>query len=272
MAKIKWGEKKYYNNFKDDSFMNTIVFKEKKIPNDYKYIPKSFIVKIWRFLLYYLIAVPILFFIGKIKYGVKVKGRKNLKKIKGGAFIIGNHSHPFDCAFTSVFTAFSKRNYFIANKDAVQVVFGKYFTKSLGALPLPDDQKGLLNLSKAVEMLVKNGNFVTIYPEATIWPYYTRLRPLDPANFHYAVKSNKPILPVAVTYRYSKGKNYLNKKPKVNITICEPIYPQVGVTPIENKKYLADKTTEVLKAVIERIDNVSLYEYLPVEEKNRNNK
>jgi len=266
MAKIKWGEKKYYNGYKDDSFMNTIVLKEKKISNNYKYIPKSLMVKVWRFFLYYFIAAPVLFFIGKIKYGVKVKGRKNLKKIKGGAFIIGNHSHSMDCAFTSVFTAFPKRNYFIANKDAVQVVLGKYFTKSLGALPLPDDPKGLINLSNAVETLVKNGNFVTIYPEATIWPYHTRLRPLAPANFHYAVKTNKPIIPVAVTYRYAKGKNYLNKKPKVNVTICEPIYPKEGLNVIENKKYLAEQTSEVLKLIIESKDNVSLYEYVPIEE------
>jgi len=270
MKKIKWGEKRYYTDFKDNSYMNTKVLKEKKIRNDYKYLPRSILVKVLRFLFYYFMAAPILYFVAKIKYGVKVNGRKNLKKVKGGAILIGNHTNPFDCAFASVFVGLPKRNYFICNKDAVQVVIGKYFTKALGALPLPDEPKGLINLSNAVDSLVKKGNYVTIYPETCIWPYYTKLRPLASANFHYAVKSEVPIIPFAVTYRYARGKNYLRKKPKVNISICEPIYPNKELRAIEAKQDLADKTTQVLKSVIEIEDNVALYEYLPIKEKLKN--
>lgn len=236
MKKVKWGKKRYYTDFKDDSFMKTIVLKEKKIKNDYKYIPKSFTIRLLRNLFYYLIAAPILWIFGKIKYRIKVVGKKNLKKVKGGAILIGNHSNAADGVFASVFVAFPKKNYFITNKDAVQVILGKYFTKALGALPLPDEPRGLVNLSNAVETLVKKGNYVTIYPEATIWPYYTKLRPLAPATFHYAIKSEVPVVPFAVTYRYAKGKNYLKKKPRVNITILEPIYPDKNLSGIEAKR------------------------------------
>ena len=103
---------------------------------------------------YYLIAVPIIFIINKVKYGVKVYGRKNLKKIKGGYIIIGNHSCVFDQCFASVMVAWPRRNYIVANKGVVEVPVARYLTRSLGALPLPDGPKGLVNLSNTIEKIV----------------------------------------------------------------------------------------------------------------------
>ena len=267
MTKNKYGTIRYYKDFKDNSFMNTKVFKEKNIENNYKYFPSCFLVRFFQWLFYYFFAVPILWIVCKIKFGVKVTGKENLKKVKGGAILIGNHTQPLDCAFASVFVARPKRNYIISNKDAVQVVVGKYFTKALGALPLPDKNKGLVNLSNAVDAIVKRGGTVTIYPEATIWHYCTFLRPLPQACFHYAVNSNVPVVPFAVTYRYAKGRNYFKKKPKVNITILEPIYPDKEKISKEAKKELAEKTTDALKSVIEVSHNVAYYKYLPIEQK-----
>lgn len=265
MSEIKWGEKRYYKNFKDDSFMHTVVFSKKRIGNDYRYLPRFNFVKTIQFLFYYLIAFPILFLFGKIIYGVNVKGRKKLKKIKGGYILVGNHVHPMDCSFVSVFVAFPRRNYFICNKDAVQVVFGKYFTKALGALPLPDDKKGLVNLNDAVKKILKKGKCVTIYPEACIWPYYTKLRPLGSASFHYAVSAKVPVVPFAVTFRYAKGKNKFRKKPKVNIEICDPIYPNQNLSSVDAKRDIMTRTESSLKKVIETEGNVAFYKYLPKE-------
>ena len=170
-----------------------------------------------------------------------------------------------------MFVASPKRNYVISNKDAVSVRVARLFTKALGALPLPDEPKGLLNLSKTIDTLVKKGRTVTIYPEASIWHYCTFLRPLPSASFHYAVKSGVPIVPFAVTYRYAKGKNSLNKKPKVNITILKPVYPNLSLLPKEAKVELAQKVTRALKSVIEREGNVEYYKYLPINEKSAEN-
>ena len=41
--KIVWGEKRYYTDYKDNSFMKTIVFREKKIKNNYKYVPSAIV-------------------------------------------------------------------------------------------------------------------------------------------------------------------------------------------------------------------------------------
>ena len=161
----------------------------------------------------------------------------------------------------------AKENYIIANKEAVEVKVGRFFTKTLGALPLPDQPKGLANLSNAIGKILKKGRCVTIYPEATIWPYHTGLRPMPSASFHYAVKNDAPVVPFAVTYRYAKGKNYLYKKPKINVTILEPIYPDKTKSPLECKNDMAKRTEDALKRVIYTKDNVMLYDYVPYETK-----
>lgn len=269
--KVVWGEKRYYTDWKDNSFMKTIVLREKKIKNNYRYIPCWF-VRFFQGLFYYVFALPILTIMLKVKYGVKVYGKKNMRKVKGGAILIGNHTHAMDGCFASVNVAFPKRNYIITKKDAVEVIFAKHFTKALGALPLPDEPKGLANLSKAIDFYLKHGKTVTIFPEACVWPYYNKLRPLAPANFHYAVKSNVPVVPFCVTYRYAKGKNYLNKKPKVNITILEPIYPDLSLSPTDAKNKLAQQTEEAMRKVIDKEDNVAFFEYVQKDKNDETNK
>ena len=85
------------------------------------------------------------------------------------------------------------------------------------------------------------------------------------------MKSGVPVVPVAVTYRYAKGKNYLKKKPRVNLTILEPIYPQKVLSPIECKADMAKRTEDALRKVIETEDNVALYKYV-YKEKSENDK
>lgn len=258
-----YGKKMYYTDYKNNHFTKSIILREKKIKNNYKYVPNIF-VRFFRDLFYYVIAVPLVWLMLKFKFGVRVKGRKNLRKVKGGAVLIGNHTHAMDGCIASVAVAFPKRNYIITLKDAVEVVVAKHFTKALGAMPLPDNAKGLANLSNSVDFYLKRGNTVTIFPEACIWPYYTKLRPLAPANFHYAVKSNKPVVPFCITYRYAKGKNNLSKKPKINVTILEPIYPDTTVSQVEAKNKLAKQTEDAMRKVIETPDNIAFYDYVKV--------
>ena len=266
---LNWGEKRYYSSYKDDSFMNTPIAKEKQIKDNYKYLPRrGLIVNFLKFFFYYFIAIPVLWLFLKLKFGVKVKGKKNLKKIKGGYILIGNHSSVADPCIASVMVAWPKKNFIVANKEAVEVPVGRFFTKTLGALPLPDQPKGLANLSNAIGKILRKGRCVTIYPEATIWPYYTGLRPLPSASFHYAVKNDAPVVPFAVTYRYAKGKNYLKKKPKINVTVLEPIYPNKDLSPLECKNDMAKRTEDSLRKVIETSDNVMLYDYVSYNESN----
>ena len=262
-AKNIYNQPRYYSDFNED-FMHTKTVKDIVVDEKYQYIPKNPLVRIFRNLMYYSLGYPGVKLIDRFSYGVKVYGKKNLKKIKG-ALLVGNHSNEFDGCFAIVEVSGPRKCYVIANKDAIEVPVARFFTKAFGALPVADTNKGLANLNNSVVKLLQKGNRVAIFPEAHIWPYYTGLRPFSSVGFHYAVKANVPVVPFAVTYRLRKGKNKMAKKPKVNITILNPIYPDKNKTLSENKAYLAQEAYEQIKQALEKANSPKLYDYIKKE-------
>ena len=94
-----------------------------------------------------------------------------------------------------------------------------------------------------------------IYPEAHIWPYYTKIRPFVSASFKYPAKLKAPIIPITNCVRKSK----LSKKPKITMYIGKPVYPQDNLSVNENKDYLRD---ECYKVMCETAAKYSTYEYI----------
>ena len=259
-----YNQPRYYSSFTDD-FMNTKTVKNVVVDEKYPYIPKNPFVRFFRNVMYYTLGYPGVKIIDRLHYGVKIYGKKNLKGIKG-ALIVGNHSNAFDGSFAIVEVSGPKKCYVVANKDAIEVPVARFFTKSFGALPVPDTTKGLANLNKSVVKLLEKGNRVAIFPEAHIWPYYTGLRPFSSVGFHYAVKANVPVVPFVVTYRLTKGKNKFKKLPKVNLTILNPIYPDKSKTLAENKAYLAEQAYNQMKEALEKANSPKLFEYIKKDE------
>ena len=71
---------------------------------------------------------------------------------------------------------FPKTNYIIVHPNNVSMpVLGK-ITPSLGALPIPDELSAYKNFLNAIETRIAEGHSVVVYPEAHIWPYYTKIR------------------------------------------------------------------------------------------------
>ena len=262
-AKNIYNQPRYYSGF-DEDFMHTKIVKNVVVDEKYQYIPKNPFVRGFRNLMYYTLGYPGVKLIDRFSYGVKVYGKKNLKGIKG-ALIVGNHSNEFDGSFAIVEVSGPRKCYVIANKDAIEVPVARLFTKAFGALPVPDNNKGLANLNQSVVKMLQKGSRVAIFPEAHIWPYYTGLRPFASVGFHYAVKADVPVIPFAVSYRLRKGKNKMAKKPQVNITILKPIYPDKNKTLAENKTYLAKMAYEQIKEVLDKANSPKLYDYIKKE-------
>ena len=94
-----------------------------------------------------------------------------------------------------------------------------------------------------------------MYPEAHIWPYYTKVRTFKSGSFNYPAKLEAPVLPVVTTWRKSR----LSKKPKQTLYILEPIFPDPNKTTSDNKEYLYNATLEAMKKCA---DSISQYEYI----------
>ena len=108
----------------------------------------------------------------------------------------------------------------------------------LGAMPIPSNKSAMKNFLEAIKQKINKGYAITIYPEAHIWPYYTKIRPFKDVSFKYPVQLEKPAFCITNTYQ-SYGRN--NKKIKIVSYIDGPFYPNKELTLKEQQKELRNK-------------------------------
>ena len=132
----------------------------------------------------------------------------------------------------------------------------------LGAIPIPSEIKAMKNFLEIIEEKIKKDNSITIYPEAHIWPYYTKIRPFKAVSFKYPVKLNAPAYCITNTYQ-SYGKN--NKKIKMVSYVDGPFYPNEALPLKERQQDLRDR---VYNKMVERSknSNVEHIKYIKLED------
>ena len=147
----------------------------------------------------------------KIKYKFEIVNKEALKKEKkNGYFIYGNHTNEFIDPFFPTFITFPKRVYVIANADNVSIPGLKTAIRMLGALPVPDNIKASKNFFKAIKYYINKNKVIAIYPEAHVWPFYTKIRNYKSVSFKYPIELDKPVYSFTTTYQ--KFENNKRKK------------------------------------------------------------
>lgn len=236
----------------NDDF-DQVGLKRPEVPKNYRYLRKLHVLS-W--MAYYFLARPILgtycFF-----HGIRVKNKKNLKPLKKtGYFVYSNHVAISDVFKFSSY-AMSKRVNIIGYSDALSLKVIRPLIRALGYLPIPDDIDNLKKLKKAIEVLVNKKEAILIYPEAHIWPYYTKIRNFKDVSFSYPAEMNEPVVPAVTIFR---GKP--NRKPKQTIIFGKPIYPNEDMTPLENKRYLREQCYLQMKEISEKYPQVEYIKYI----------
>ena len=89
----------------------------------------------------------------------------------------GNHTQPFADTFIPSRINYPKRNFFIVNPENVSMKFLGNIVQMLGAIPIPTTTKAMPNFLDSINKKIDKNYSITIYPEAHIWPYYTKIRP-----------------------------------------------------------------------------------------------
>lgn len=253
----------YYSDELNDEFSKAQIT-PKKIDSSYCYIHNSPFKKFTRFFWYRIVATPIAYIFTKAVFHHKIIGKEILKKYKDtGYFMYGNHTQDIADAFIPNMLNVPKDNFVIVHPNNVSMpVLGK-ITPSLGALPLPDDMNAYRNFIKAVEKRISQKHSVVIYPEAHIWPYYTKIRPFTDVSFGYPVKLKAPVFCFTNTYQKRK----LSKKPKIVTYIDGPFFADESLSAKEQKTDLRNK---VFSCMTERAKNSTVIqiEYIKRNEEN----
>ena len=206
------------------------------------------------------------FLAAKIRYGLRVYGRENLKKhkevLKKGVMSVSNHVLMWD--YLCLMYAIRPFNPYHPSWDVNCRGENKNFIRMVGGIPVPkNDRKALMAFSRAFEELLNEGNWVHFYAEGSMWEYYAPIRPFKKGAMTYAVRTAKPVLPIGFSYRQPKGLQKLfHKRPLVNVTIGEPIFPDESLPKAEavEKLMIAAHQAVCRLAGINPEDNL----YLPV--------
>ena len=233
---MKYGENIYYSNETDD----VIQFggKEINIDENYKYIHTNPFYKFWSWFTYNFFAVPYAFIVFKLIKRIKFYNSKVLKKHKnGGYFIYANHSNQFCDGCCPAVICFPNKPHIIVNPINISIPFVGKLTKMWGAIPTPNNFEATKKFYQYIEHILSNNNPILIYPEAHLWPYHTKIRKFSNVSFRYPIKYNKPVFTFTTIYKLKK----VGKKPKIEICVDGPFFPNLTLNNKEAQQELCDK-------------------------------
>ena len=208
----------------------------------------------------------------------KINGIENLKNMKTGAIVTCNHFNPYD-SFTieKVFRLAGQHK----NKKLFKVIReGNYtnfpgmygfFFRNCNTLPLSSNKRTMIEFIKAVDVILKRGDFILIYPEQSMWWNYRKPKPLKNGAFNFAARSNVPVIPIFITMEDSDiiGDDGFPVQ-EYTVNIEKPIYPDENLTEKENTEAMKEKNYEVWKNIYEDFYKMPL-EYDTLENKERVN-
>ena len=250
----------YYSDEKNDDFAGTKI-KTKTVDSSFKFVHKNPVWRFFSFLIYYCIAVPVVWVYVKLIKRGKFVNVKAVKKCKEKYYLYGNHTGIID-AYTPNLITLPRRNKIIVSPDTVSIKGLKNIVQMLGALPTPNSLNGMKSFLSAVEYYHEIYN-ITIYPEAHIWPYYTGVRDFCDSSFAYPVKHNAPVFAFFTAYSEPKGLFSKFKKANVTIYISNAFYPDINLSSREAKNklrnevysFMLEKSKLSTHAVIEYVKN-----------------
>ena len=242
----------YYKDELNDEFSKAKIT-PRKITENYKYEHKNPIWNLCSLILQNILSVPIKILYAKIKFKIKYVGKEKLKPYKKtGYFIYGNHTQAFADTFIPSIPIYPKRNFFIVNPENVSVKPFGTIVEMLGALPIPSNKAAMKNFLQAIKERIKKGYAVTIYPEAHIWPYYTKIRPFKSVSFKYPIELDTPSFCITNTYQsYGKNKN----KIQIVTYIDGPFFTDHKLSKKEQEQNLRD---QIYNCMVERSKNSNI--------------
>lgn len=239
----------YYKDELNDEFSRAKII-PRKIDENYKYLHQNPLWNFCSFALQNVISVPIKVGYSKLKFYLKYVGKEKLKPYKKqGYFIYGNHTQAFGDTFIPSMMMYPKRNFLIVNPENVSMKGLKQFVEMLGAIPIPGNKEAMKHFMEAIKTRINQGYSITIYPEAHIWPYYTKIRPFKAVSFEYPVKLKTPVFCFTNTYQ-KYGRN--QEKVQIISYIDGPFFPDENVSSKEAKQKLRD---EIYHTMLERSKN-----------------
>ena len=247
----------YYKTFEDDFVISKN--QEYKLDDNYKWIHSNLFYRFFSSILYR-VAKFCGFIYCKFFLHVKIENKELLKRYKDqGYFLYGNHTQPIGDVFIPAITS-TKIIYTIGNPSNIGVTGIGPLLPMIGILPVPEKLGSMSKLIQAVRIRLNQNKVIVIYPEAHVWPYYTKIRSYKSTAFRFPVDTGS--ISFCMTTTYYKRKH--RKKPGIKVYIDGPFEIDSKLNKKENKEKLCK---EIYECMVNR-SKESTYEYIKYEKEN----
>jgi 1-acyl-sn-glycerol-3-phosphate acyltransferase len=110
--------------------------------------------------------------------------------------------------------------------------------------------RAMASFQRAIEQVLEEKNWLHFFPEGSMWYYYPDVRPIKKAAFKFAVRYNKPVLPITFSFRPRTGIYKLfGKAPLVDLHVGEPLFPDKSLPVLEAMDKLQAETYHVMQVM-----------------------
>lgn len=195
--------------------------KELKLEKKKHFYSKNPIIRGWGYflrLIIWLIFTPVFFLL----YRLKVKGKKNLKQLKGKrAVLVMNHCHYLDIVMLAIKSLPRVTNVTSVAQNFLIPVAGTII-KWLSAIPIPYQFSKMRIFKEVIDDLLQNEKLVCFFPEAALWVHHREVRDFKPGAFRFAVNNDAPVVPIALTMDVHH-KSLKKTRYRLQMTYFEPI-------------------------------------------------
>ena len=189
----------------------------------------------------------------------EIKGIEHFQALNSGAVITCNHFNAFDSfAIQIAYEAAKqkKRRFYRVIREGNYTSFPGFYgflMRNCNTLPLSSNPRTLMKFNEAMGQILKDGHFVLVYPEQSMWWNYRKPKPLKTGAYIFAVKHNVPVLPCFITMKDSDimGEDgyYVQE---YTIHVGAPIYPEEGGSRKARIEKMMEKNAEVWREIYER--------------------
>lgn len=134
----------------------------------------------------------------KLNAATSISGLESLSGITGGAIVTSNHFNPIDnTLLRTLALKTGKKKLCIASEETNLVMSGwiGYLMNYADTVPVSANLNYMADrFDPMLEDLLKEENWILIYPEQEMWFNYRKPRPLKRGAYYYAAKYHVPVI------------------------------------------------------------------------------
>ncbi|MDR1257333.1 MAG: 1-acyl-sn-glycerol-3-phosphate acyltransferase [Spirochaetaceae bacterium] len=170
---------------------------------------------------------PVAQLINIVLYSTSYENRNKLRKFKGRAILVSNHTTFLDPVLMCG-AMLPERMWQTLLERTVETPFLGKFTRLLGGAPLPPGGRGIERIIESGENVFKHRRFLHFYPEGECYLYNQQIMPFKTGAFFVAARLNIPVIPLLTVFSEGrlKPKTFFARKfPKERLVVLDPVYP-----------------------------------------------